>query len=40
MKTPPEKSILYTITIVVCAIVVAIVLGAVITALIGVRMFM
>jgi hypothetical protein len=40
MKTPPEKAIWYTIVIVVCAIVVAIVLGAVITAIIGVRMFM
>jgi hypothetical protein len=40
MKTPPEKGIWYTIVIVVCAIVVAIVLGAVITAIIGVRMFM
>jgi Yip1 domain len=40
MKTPPEKAIWYTIVIVVCAILVAIVLGAVITAVIGVRMFM
>ena len=40
MKTPPEKAILYTIVIVVCAIVVAIVLGAIVTAIIGVRMFM
>jgi hypothetical protein len=40
MKTPPEKAIWYTIVIVVCAIVVAIVLGAIITAVIGVRMFM
>ena len=38
MKTPPEKSILYTITIVVVAIVVAIVLVA-ITAVIGLRSF-
>jgi hypothetical protein len=40
MKTPPDKAIWYTIVIVVCAIIVAIVLGAVITAIIGVRMFM
>jgi hypothetical protein len=40
MKTPPEKAILYTIVVVVCAIIVAIVLGAVITAIIGERMFM
>jgi len=40
MKTPPEKSIVYTIVIVICAIVVAILIGAIITALIGVRMFM
>jgi MFS family permease len=40
MKTPPEKTIVYTITIVVCAIVVAIVIGAIITALLGVHMFM
>jgi hypothetical protein len=40
MKTPPEKAIWYTVVIVICAIVVALVLGAIITALIGVRMFM
>lgn len=40
MKTPPEKSIVYTIVIVICAIVVAILIGAVITAIIGVHMFM
>ncbi len=40
MKTPPEKSILYTITIVVCAIVISIVLGAIVTAILGVGMLM
>jgi hypothetical protein len=40
MKTPPDKAIWYTIVIVVCAIIVAIVLGAIITAIIGVRLFM
>lgn len=40
MKTPAEKTILYTIVIVVCAFIVAIVLGAIIGAIIGVRMFM
>jgi hypothetical protein len=40
MKTPPEKAIWYTVVIVICAIIVALVLGAIITALIGVRMFM
>jgi len=40
MKTPPEKSIWYTVTIVVCAIVVSIVLGAIVTAILGVGMFM
>jgi Yip1 domain len=40
MKTPAEKSLVYTIVIVICAIVVAIVLGAIVTAIIGVRMFM
>ena len=40
MKTPPEKAILYTIVIVICAIVVALVLGAIITAIIGVGLFM
>jgi len=40
MKTPAEKTIVYTIAIVVCAIVVAIVIGAIVTALIGVRTFM
>jgi hypothetical protein len=40
MKTPPDKTIVYTITIVICAIVVSIVLGAIITAIVGVRMFM
>jgi hypothetical protein len=38
MRTPAEKSIWYTITIVICAIVVAIVLLA-ITAVIGLRRF-
>jgi len=38
MKTPPEKTIAYTITVVICAIVVAIVLVA-ITAVIGLRRF-
>jgi hypothetical protein len=38
MKTPPEKSIWYTITIVVCAIVVSIVVLAVL-AVIGLRRF-
>jgi len=40
MKTPSEKAIWYTVTIVVCAIIVAIVLSAVVTAIVGVRMFM
>jgi Yip1 domain len=40
MKTPPDKAIWYTIVIVVCAIIVAIVLGAIITAIIGVGLFM
>jgi len=40
MKTPAEKSLVYTIVIVICAIVVAILLGAIITAFIGVRTFM
>jgi hypothetical protein len=40
MKTPPEKTIIYTIAIVVCAIVVAIILGAIIAAIIGVHMFL
>jgi hypothetical protein len=40
MKTPPEKALVYTIVIIVCAIIVSIVIGAIITAIIGVRMFM
>ena len=40
MKTPPDKSIWYTIVIVVCAIIVAIAIGAIIAAIIGVRLFM
>ena len=40
MKTPPEKAMVYTIVIVVCAIIVAILLGAIVTAIIGVGMFM
>jgi hypothetical protein len=40
MRTPADKSIVYTIVIIICAIVVSILIGAIITALIGVRMFM
>jgi Yip1 domain len=40
MKTPPDKAIWYTVVIVICAIVISILLGAIITAIIGVRMFM
>jgi hypothetical protein len=40
MKTPPEKAIWYTIVSVVCAIIVAIVIFSVITAIIGVGLFM
>jgi len=40
MKTPPDKSIWYTIVIVVCAIIVWIVLFSIITAIIGGGMFM
>ena len=40
MKTPADKSLVYTIVIVVCAIVVAILIGAIITAILGVGMFL
>jgi hypothetical protein len=40
MKTPPEKAIWYTIVSVVCAIIVWILLISVITAILGVALFM
>jgi Yip1 domain len=40
MKTPPEKAIWYTIVSIVCAIIVWIVLFSVITAILGVALFM
>ena len=40
MKTPPEKAIWYTITIIVCAIILGIVLASIVTSILGVRMFM
>jgi hypothetical protein len=40
MRSPPEKSILYTISIIVCAIILSIVIALVVGGLIGVRAFM
>jgi hypothetical protein len=40
MKTPPEKTIGYTVAIVICALILSILIGVVIVALIGVRGFM
>jgi hypothetical protein len=39
MKTPPEKSVVYTIAVVVCAIIVWLVILAIPAALIGARLF-
>ena len=36
MKTPPDKAILYTIVIVICAIVVSLLIGALVTAILAV----
>jgi hypothetical protein len=37
MKTPPEKSIVYAIAIVICALIIAIVIAMILGALIGIR---
>ena len=40
MRSPEEKSVIYTVAVVVCAIIVFVILGAIATAIVGVRMFM
>jgi hypothetical protein len=40
MKTPPDKTIGYTIAIIVCALIIAILIGLLVGGLIGIRGFM
>jgi hypothetical protein len=40
MKTPPDKTIVYAIAIIICSLIIAIVIGLLVGGLIGVRAFM
>jgi hypothetical protein len=38
MKAPEDKSLIYAAAVIVCAIVLSIIIGAIVTAIVGVRM--